>query len=296
MKAYSLSDVKSLKEDVEYVKEEWVRAVKMRWVQCQCYEIKLPNGKTIVTDPFFCEGKIPNFKLPRPITADDFEGCDYILLNHSHGDHILSVPDLFQRFHPTIICDSRYIFKLSEVFDIPFGYLYPIDPGHSYVFDDFRLEVTQAIHNRSAKSSGANYDPLMTEKNFGIKGTGDLEKYGALWNLNFMFTLPNNFRIGFAAGVDMPNMKENWRVNGPDLLMRQRMCVDTAEDYANDIEALGGMITVPTQHETAFEFNSNMAEYIHRVNEILAEKGYAGRALNPKRMQWYTISFGITEG
>ena len=156
MKLVSLSAIKPLKEDVEYVKSERVNAVKVRWIQCQCYEIKLPNGKTIVIDPFFAEDKAgKKFKLPSPFSADDFEGCDYILLNHSHCDHVLSIPELFEKFHPTVICDSRYAYQLSEAFDIPFGNIFPIGPGHSYLFEDFRLDVTQTIHNPLAGASGA---------------------------------------------------------------------------------------------------------------------------------------------
>ncbi len=290
----SLSNIVPLNENVDYECQETVSQLRLRWVQAQCYEIKLPNGKTIITDPFFGGGKI---QAPFPITADDLEGCDYIVLNHSHIDHVLNVPDLYKRFHPLILCDTRFAFELSKAFDIPFGSIFPVQEGGQYVFDDFRVRVSATIHNPVAGDSAIRRMKTAgrTLEEFGVDGTADLTKVGSLCNLNYLFTLPNQYRIGFAAGVDMLNMQEAWRNCGPNLLLRQRMVTATAEEYASDIIKLGGAITVPMHHETAFSYNCNMSEFMEKVNQELISAGYNGRALNPKRMKWYTVFSGISE-
>lgn len=288
----SLSSIVPLNENVAYKSQESISTVKIRWVQAQCYEIKLPNGKTIVTDPFFGGGVI---QPPFPISAGDLEGCDYILLNHSHIDHILHVPDLYKRFRPLIICDTRFAFELSKAFDIPFGSIFPIQEGGEYVFDDFRLNVFPALHNPvagdTARRRMANAGKALKE--FGVDVPAELTSVGSLCNLNFMLTLPNKFRIGFAAGVDMLNMKEAWRTSGPNLLLRQRMVYATAEEYAKDIVDLCGTITVPMHHETAFPINSDMSKFMDEVNQRLDDMGYVGRAMNPSRMKWYSVFSGI---
>ena len=40
----------------DYVESVQSEALRIRWISVQCYEMVLPNGKTIVTDPFYWEG------------------------------------------------------------------------------------------------------------------------------------------------------------------------------------------------------------------------------------------------
>ena len=85
-------------------------ALKIRWISVQCYEMVLPGGKTLVTDPFYLDqgmfDGIPEEKLTknqkmekkvyaqRGFSVDQFTGADYILLNHVHGDHCNLVGEL----------------------------------------------------------------------------------------------------------------------------------------------------------------------------------------------------------
>ena len=38
-----------------YVQREESLAVKLRWISVQCYEMVLPNGAVVVTDPFYLD-------------------------------------------------------------------------------------------------------------------------------------------------------------------------------------------------------------------------------------------------
>jgi hypothetical protein len=72
----------------------------MRWLGIACFEIVLPNGKTLVIDPFVDDA------VSSPITSDQFEGCDYLFLTHGHYDHILDAGKLAVRFNPIIYCSQ----------------------------------------------------------------------------------------------------------------------------------------------------------------------------------------------
>ena len=70
------------------------QALRLRWISVQCYEIVLPGGKVLVTDPFYWDIShfdgmaelAKNQKMEKEIYAqsgfsvDDFTGADYILL------------------------------------------------------------------------------------------------------------------------------------------------------------------------------------------------------------------------
>ena len=128
-----------------------------------------------------------------------------------------------------------------------------------------------------------------------MKGTEPLDQYGSLFNTNFMLTLPNGYKIGFAAGIDNLNQAEAWRNSQPNLLLHQRMVYTTPEDYAQEVISLGGQLVLPIHHETAFAFNADMQKFTEEVNGLLAARSAACRMFNPKRMKWYTVQTGICE-
>ncbi len=288
-----------LKEDVLYQNEAVAPIIRLRWVQAQCFEIRLPNGKTIVTDPFYqqslSETPFPYYHISHGITCDSFEGCDYVVINHPHADHILNLGEIYRRFSPLIICDTRYAYELSKCFDIPFGRIFPVSLNQSYLFEDFRLNTYSGIHNPLGKLSAKTQPPGVSEKAFGSIGAGldDLDAQGALYNMNFMLTLPNRFKIGFAAGIDTVNLAEEWRIDGPDLLLRQRMVTAEPEDFAEDVRNLGGSVVLPIHHEVAFPHNADMREFVDRANDSLRKSGSSTCILNPKRMQWYQLAVGF---
>ena len=84
-----------------YLSQMNSQAIRIRWISVQCYEIVLPNGKVIVTDPFYLDASkydgMTEFtrsqKMEKDIysqtgfSVDEFTGADYIILNHVHGAH-----------------------------------------------------------------------------------------------------------------------------------------------------------------------------------------------------------------
>lgn len=105
----------------------------------------MPNGKTLITDPCYDYPENPNdqiadlFRL-RGFTTDDMTACDYIILNHTHADHMTNLEELVNRFHPTVICHSGVAAEIAQVCDEMFlTDLYPVDYNGTYYLDGFRL-------------------------------------------------------------------------------------------------------------------------------------------------------------
>ncbi len=281
------SQIVNLKENVEYLTSDNSGQLKIRWVNGNMAEMKLPGGQTFITDPYYIDKKIP-FE----ITADDFCACDYIFLNHAHPDHYLNLKELVDKFHPLIFVDSTYAHEVSRTLEIELAYIFPVEVGHSYYFPGFRLDTYHGTHNALTGIRFGNYS--YTEKLFGVKGTEALDQYGSLFNTNFMLTLSNGFKIGFAAGADSLNQAEAWRYNKPNLLLHQRLVYTTPEEYADEVISLGGQLVMPVHHEAAYAMCADMQAYTEKVNSILTEKGCACRMFNPERMKWYSIGMGIS--
>lgn len=290
------NSIAKLDEAVQYCREATSPQLKIRWVNASMVEIRLPSGKTLITDPFYTEslpGASASFQLPFPISIDNFDSCDYIFVNHAHPDHYLSIKEFVDKFHPLIFVDSMYAAELSRTMGIELAYIFPVEVGHSYCFPEFHLDTYHGTHNPLTGIGFGNY--AFTEKLFGVKGTEALDQYGSIFNTNFMLTLPSGFKVGFAAGTDNLNQAEAWRGNHPNLLLHQRMVYTKPEDYAEEVIALGGQLVMPIHHETAYAFNSDMNRFSEEVNALLDAKGSACRMLNPKRMKWYTVQMGISE-
>ena len=105
---------------MELAKTLSVSSLKVRYFAFNALEIKMPDGKTLVVDP--CLEKEGHFSCGYDV--DDLEGCDYVFLNHSHGDHAASLGKLYDKYHPLImahavtalILPDYMIFLISALF------------------------------------------------------------------------------------------------------------------------------------------------------------------------------------
>lgn len=268
-------------------------SLQFRWIHGQCFQFRLPDGKVLMTDPFFPQHprawvreNTPRFDLA------DLGTVDYVAINHAHFDHTANLPNLFQSNSPIVICDRIFARELSCAYQILEYNICPILPGQTYRFPSFWLDTVQGRHNNIGSIcdlEGKQFqDPTYPK-------AGLLNSYGCLFNTSFLFTLPNHFRIGFAAGVDVAAMAEAWRDVGPNLLLRQRLVYAAPEEYAQDCMSLGGQMVVPMHHDASFDWNSDMNAYAKSVNQLFAENSSHLRMFNPKRMRWYTVQMGILE-
>ncbi len=114
--------------------------IEMRWLGTACFEIVLPDGKTLVTDPFIDDA------VSAPITADKIEGCDYLFLTHGHYDHILDVGKLAVRFDPTIYCSHTVSESLTTHLGVNPDNIRPVTVGNNIHESDLTIEVLQGTH------------------------------------------------------------------------------------------------------------------------------------------------------
>lgn len=296
-----------------YKKRAESRAVKIRWISVQCYEIVLPNGKVIVTDPFYWDGS--NYDRNGELTqsqkndlkvyaqegfsVDDFTGADYILISHVHGDHCNIAGKLWDKFYGRVLVPGGAAKEFAETLNIPYGAIYPLYPGNSYYFEDFTLKVYPGAHDSRAFRDGYFIRPdnpdnsSLGSEPFQVPVPNLLGPLGYLYCFNFMIETRNNFRIDFSAGRDFEEHAEHMRKEKPNLMLRHRIRSYTPEYYASQMEQMGAQLMMPLHHNNARAKGEDLNEFFERVNEILEEHSYPGVAFNPEPYQWYTVQTSI---
>lgn len=289
------------------------QALKIRWISVQCYEMVLPGGKVLVTDPFYWD--VSNFdgmteltknqKMEKEVYAqsgfsvDDFTGAGYILLNHVHGDHSNLVGELWNRFYGRVLVPAECAMEIAKAYDIPYGAIYPLYPGNTYYFDDFTLRTYPGAHDNRAFREGKFQRPSNPRslydgtEGFGIECPSLLGPLGSMYNLNYVIETKNNYRIDFSAGRDFEEHVEHVRDVKPNLMLRHRIRSYTPEQYADMIEQMGAQLMMPLHQNNARATGEDLNEYFNKVNEILVSRGSTARAFNPEPYRWYQICTSI---
>lgn len=283
-----------------------IESLKARYFAYNCLEIKLPGGKTLVVDP--CLHKEGQFACGYGV--DDLEGADYVFVNHSHGDHVSSLGEIYDRFHPMILANAAISFELAKFYDIPFIRFIPFTTGDKYDFDDFKIEIIHGRHNNyvpgnfMVRPSGKK-DELCPEKlGFVLEYGNELEQTladkGTMFGSNFLLTTKNNLKIGFFAGnpgMIEPQDKNTWKELSPEIIFahREKYTNDYADKMADILEITGARILVPIHIEDAYSGKYDPKEYVANVNKKCEERGLSGRMLFMERAKWYQFSTGIVK-
>ena len=112
----------------------------MRWLGTACFEIVLPNHRTIIIDPYVDDS------VSAPITSGQFEGCDYIFITHGHYDHVLDVGKLTNRFSPKIFCNGMTASSLIQHQGVEPALINRVKAGDVIQEEGLSVEVVRGVH------------------------------------------------------------------------------------------------------------------------------------------------------
>lgn len=271
-------------------------AMEFRWINGQCFEFKLNNGITILTDPWFhAEGDddMLSKMCPPDFTVDDLEGADYVLLNHTHMDHIANLQEVVDRFHSTVIAHSGNILELMKSHEIPVTDMYPVDYEGTYYFDGFVLQTHHGTHHRGKMTLQGVMDWHPQE--------GLIGAMGGTFNMNFVITTAQGMRVAFIGGNDDGMIERLQGPEKPNLIIRNKMASSkvkegVAESFADWFAAVDTQLLIPMHYETWLTTDPEFANrMISDMNRIMAEKGKVGRVAPMERGKWYTLDLAINE-
>ena len=278
-----------------------VPTLKARYFAHNTLELKFPTEKTLVIDP--CLVKEGRFSCGYGVDA--LEGCDYVFVNHAHGDHVASLGEVYDRFHPLVMAHAATTFSLAKKYDIPYIRFVPFTVGDVYDFDEFKIQIVHGRHNnvtpgnfyvrpsgRIDELCGSN--PRIINRGDGLEA--ELGCLGDMFGSNFVLDTPNNLRVGFFAGnpgmID-PQDRNAWKNLRPDILFAHRARYDWPDfvkKTVDMIEITGARILVPIHIEDAYSGKYDPAEYIDAVNAECERRKLSGRALFMERAVWYEFS------
>lgn len=276
-----------------------------RWFTENCHEFRLPSGKTLIVDPMFVTKEtVAKNKVMASfysgVTVDDLEACDYVFINHTHGDHIGYLKQLYEKFHPLIFANGYVAMKLAKTLDLPPRKIYPYSVPGVIRTSDFTLETFVGTHvvtieDKPYSEAGKDFGP---DSNFGPLGAAsdpDLNLFGHMFNTNFILTTTDGLQIAFCAGEYNDHVRCDWKGRHPNFLIKQLSMPQrpgVLEEMAQSVEDLGVPFLLTMDHQNPVKDAAGSAK---KVNAMLKERGVSGRMFVPVSGRWYDLFAGIQE-
>lgn len=268
------------------------QGLKFRWINGQCFEFVFPNGKVLLSDPYFDDNE--HFPVGKGMNlqnfhVEDIERVDYLFVNHTHFDHIYNLQQVVDRFHPVVICHSAVAMELAKTHKIPLTSIYPVDFGDRYYFDGFWMDTYHGTHHKLPH----DYEQMQKEW-----PGNDLMAMGSIYNVNVVLTTPEGMRIAFLGGND-DGMTERFREIRPNILIRNKMGSSrdfdrVAERFADIFAKANTQLLIPMHVET---WVNERPEFLNGVisdmNKIMKEKNLIGRVALMERTKWYGLNLSV---
>lgn len=264
------------------------------------HEIILPNGKTILIDPYYPENVSGH-------TQDDIQGADYIVITHTHYDHDLNLGYIAKKFNSKVILPAMAALAEAKYQHLTYDSIYPVFPNSKLTFPDFSLEVFQAKHNTLGTAA---YDPNVdiTYKMTGVKGDLDVDALGGIFSLDYLITTNNGFKILLASGQNMwEESISNFQSIRPNMLIRQCSVRPLGQDLYTgaqvDAETLAKLFTsYNAQILVPFHMDSILKKWTpEKLDAYFADVSAFVKALDPGAVflppvawKWYNIGIDVS--
>ena len=120
-----------------------------RWLGVAGVELRV-DGQRLAVDPFFTRPSLMGLINPvRPnaqLVAEKLPACEFVLVTHSHWDHIMDVPDVLCHTQATAI-GSANTCQLLRVLGVPDLQLKETQAGDKLSLGAFEVEVIEGQHS-----------------------------------------------------------------------------------------------------------------------------------------------------
>ena len=267
-----------------------IKGVKVRYINSQCYEFILPNGKHLITDPYISPINLVGF---RKFPVEEIEQCDYILMTHTHYDHTSDIGYLYKKFDCKVFCCSMVAAELARYFDVPPGRIYPFDNMDTYDMPDFRLTTVRGKHFPMLRVS---FKPGELPPDFGGPAHDMLNYLGTIFSFDFCITLKNNLKIMFVSGDDEYNniykVADEFK---PNILFRHTAGNVSGPEWAKVIARFGAQLAFPNHQDNIYNgrWGKTMETFTKEIQDGLEQLGCDTVFVNPDPYKWYNITLGV---
>lgn len=272
-------------------------------------EIVLPNGKVIVVDPYWYDVNNQYIVDNKTEAGKWVCGADYMILTHTHGDHVKDVPSILD-YYPMckVVVPQGGAAEFCTTYNInPMSYLiYAVEADSHLEFEDFTLDVIPSRHTITVRPGiidGLKDSYIKEGYNSTSLANG---QWGALHFNNYLITTKDGFKILLYGGtvqndpylykmVDMqPDIMfyQAAQCNLGNPLYGTKYAVDLndraniqVDDLANFVASVNAGLCMPS-HQEKFTFDN--LNYIGGLcAEVGAKKNTNTQYFVPKNNTWY---------
>ncbi len=261
-------------------------AIQFRWHGGAFYEFYLPNGKTVITDPYQFGSKRLYVTDPAKHAHEVIDGCDYILLTHTHFDHAQDLPEMVQAFPKStvILADDAYLsLMLKQGHNPILSALQPVGHKDMLELPDFILEAIRGKHTvisvddpvcKAMPEFFTQGVPCDQQERYYSK-SGIFDLVTAMFDVeagmafrNYILTMPQDYKILIWGGELSTDYRKNlYKGLKPDVMFvqlaatnvggdREHPTVDTLAEFTAQV---GAAVVLPLHQEN---FKWDMLEAI----------------------------------
>ncbi|HWR39745.1 MAG TPA: MBL fold metallo-hydrolase [Patescibacteria group bacterium] len=276
-----------------------VSGIKIRWITTNCFEIVLPNGKVILTDPYITGSPNKNF------SVSEVMGADYMLISHIHFDHVNDVKEIAKKFKSQVFVGDLSAVELCKLCDLPAERICLMRGGEKFEFEDCTLEAISTRHVVLPPDGTrfANHPELaLLNKKLKRPPAEEIPYwYGCLEQLNYLVTAKDGTTILLWGGQATEDQCNKLRGLKPTIAIIQATGNLPAK-ISKLVGAIGPQIAIPHHHdflEILVEFGLdipgglNAAVLINELAACIAADAPDTKFLELKRNSWYEIGTAV---
>lgn len=286
---------------------------KLRWINTAGFELVMSNGKHILIDPFLT-GVLDGITC-YPLSLDEIESCEYLILSHTHSDHAADVKRIQEKFpRVNIFVGDLSADALCAEQNLDCSRIYRVRDGVVYKFDDFKLEAFSGRHTESTRGYFRNAKDFLTQDGKFWKA----QWFGNLEFMNYRLTLCDGTRLFIWGGMTSPDQKHKFHDMGVNISLMHVSPKQDFNEFAELVGAIATQIVIPHHYdftEKLFDASpdflntmseENKARFIHDdkfdMKAYMNALGDAVKARAPQtdlitldHHKWYDFGFSITE-
>jgi hypothetical protein len=282
--------------------------LKVRWDGVNFYEFVLPNGKTIVMDPYFdtepAGGHNEYNYTPTELPAGEWvNGADYVALTHGHFDHTDDLDSILQSYPKAHIIAPEHVMPAiiwQLKLEYSTHYFHEAAAIDKLSFDGFTLETCRSNHNLS---NPPKVDQMNTTKYTDSNGNLDFYKlYRTIYEreiMNMKITTDEGFSFLIwnsemqPDGYGFEDREWFYQDSKPDLFMYQVAGASLGYDRRNPnyqhmgewIASINAAAALP-EHQQHFSYDE-LDIMAGEFSEICNEQNVDTEFLTPETGTWY---------
>lgn len=262
------------------------KGIRIRWFNDACYEIGLPSGKGILVDPYITHSKY------HLLSAEAVEAAEYILISHTHFDHVMDLETISARFDSQIFAGQVSGVELAARYDVPGYRMNLCVPGDRFETEDFTLKCFRGKHTKLGDFDRPSQWPNNVQKDGLDPETTLLNMLGSYEYMIYLLTLTDHTKLLIWGGGATQEAAAQAKSFHPQISIAQ-LPRETPEQIARLYAAIGGQFIFPHHHDGYLASGEDGARFIQETVEKTAQLSPQTAVVLPEKGKWYTISTGI---